>query len=45
MRNIAQGCGQEADIARGKTECYICLTHMQHFSVVHKCKRYSTCLL
>jgi len=25
MGNIAQGFGQEANIARGETKCYICL--------------------
>ena len=43
--NIAQRCGQEANIARGKVKSYICLKTMHWhaiFPVVHECCTSST---
>jgi len=43
MGNIAQRCGQEANIARGEDECYIFVPRPHPcaiFPVVHKHKRY-----
>jgi len=38
MGHIAQGCGQEANIARGETECYICPETMPTCNVSHSAR-------